>query len=240
MVFRDRKQAGEQLARELEKYKGKKTVVLAIPRGGVVVGAEVARVLGCPLDVIVTRKIGAPGNPEFAIGAIGPNDQIFLDKETIARYNIPKDYLSTEVGRQGLEMERRERVYREGRPPLELKGKAVILIDDGIATGADVRAAIKSVKCQRPKELVLAVPVGPKETIEVLRKEVDELVCLATSEIFYAVGQFYQEFGQTTDEEVVEILSYYYNLGERKGRRSWVRALVFLMTRACLAEGISL
>lgn len=206
MIFRDRKQAGEQLARDLEKYKGKETVVLAIPRGGVVVGAEVVRVLGCPLDVIVIRKIGAPGNPEFAIGAIGPNDQIFLDQKIVARYNISKEYINTEVGRQGLEMERRERVYREGKAPLDLVNKTVILVDDGIATGADVRVAIKSVKCQRPKKLILAVPVGPKETIEVLRKEVDELVCLVTPEVFYAVGQFYQEFGQTTDEEVVEIL----------------------------------
>lgn len=206
MIFKNRKQAGEQLARRLVKYKGKKTVVLAIPRGGVVVGAEVARVLGCPLDVIVTRKIGAPGNPEFAIGAIGPYDQIFLNQEIIARYNIPKEYLNAEIGRQGLEMERRERAYRESRQPLGLKGKTVILVDDGIATGANVKVAVKSVKCQRPKKLVLAVPVGPKETIEELKEEVDELVCLSMLSDFYAVGQFYQEFGQTTDEEVVEIL----------------------------------
>lgn len=206
MIFKNRKQAGEQLARRLVKYKGKKTVVLAIPRGGVVVGAEVARVLGCPLDVIVTRKIGAPGNPEFAIGAIGPYDQIFLNQEIIARYNIPKEYLNAEIGRQGLEMERRERAYRESRQPLGLKGKTVILVDDGIATGANVRVAVKSVKCQRPKKLILAVPVGPKETIEELKEEVDELVCLSTPSDFYAVGQFYQEFGQTSDEEVIEIL----------------------------------
>lgn len=206
MIFRDRKQAGGQLAQKLVKFKGKETIVLAIPRGGLVVGAEVARVLSCPLDVITTRKIGAPGNPEFAIGALGPNDQIFLDQEVIARYKIPKEYLNAEIGHQGLEMERRERVYREGKPPLDFKDKVVILVDDGIATGADVRVAVKSVKCQRPKKLILAVPVGPKETIEALKKEVDELVCLVTPEMFYAVGQFYQEFGQTTDEEVMEIL----------------------------------
>ena len=206
MVFKDRKQAGEQLAQKLVQYKGQDTLVLAIPRGGVVVGEEVARVLDSPLDVIVTRKIGAPGNPEFAIGAIGPYDQIFLNQEAIARYNIPKEYLNAEIGRQGVEMERREKVYREGKPSLELKDKTVILVDDGIATGANVKVAVKSVKCQRPKKLILAVPVGPKETIEELKKEVDELVCLATPEIFYAVGQFYQEFSQTTDEEVMEIL----------------------------------
>ena len=206
MVFKDRKQAGEQLAQKLVKYKGQDTLVLAIPRGGVVVGEEVARVLDSPLDVIVTRKIGAPGNPEFAIGAIGPYDQIFLNQEAIARYNIPKEYLNAEIGRQGVEMERREKVYREGKPPLGLKDKTVILVDDGIATGANVKVAVKSVKCQRPKKLILAVPVGPKETIEELKTQVDELVCLATPEIFYAVGQFYQEFSQTTDEEVMEIL----------------------------------
>ena len=206
MVFKDRKQAGEQLAQKLVQYKGQDTLVLAIPRGGVVVGEEVARVLDSPLDVIVTRKIGAPGNPEFAIGAIGPYDQIFLNQEAITRYNIPKEYLNAEIGRQGVEMERREKVYREGKPPLELKDKTVLLVDDGIATGANVKVAVKSVKCQRPKKLILAVPVGPKETIEELKKEVDELVCLATPEIFYAVGQFYQEFSQTTDEEVMEIL----------------------------------
>ena len=206
MVFKDRKQAGEQLAQKLVKYKGKKIIVLAIPRGGVVVGKEVAQALGCPLDVIVTRKIGAPGNPEFAIGAIGPNDQIFLNQEVIKRFKIPKEYINAEVGRQGIEMERRERVYRAGRQPLGLEGKIVILVDDGIATGADARVAIKSIRCQKPKKLILAVPVGPKETVKALEEEVDELVCLATPEIFYAVGQFYQEFGQTSDEEVVEIL----------------------------------
>ena len=206
MIFRNRKEAGQQLAKKVAKFKGKDTVVLAIPRGGVVVGKEVAQALGCSLDVIVTRKIGAPGNPEFAIGAIGPNDQIFLNREVIKRLGIPKEYLHAEIGRQGLEMERRERMYRSGRRILRLEGKTVILVDDGIATGADVRVAIKSIKCQKPKKLILAVPVGPKQTVEALEEEVDELVCLAKPEVFYAVGQFYQEFGQTSDEEVVEIL----------------------------------
>ena len=194
------------MAEKLIKKRDGDVVVLAIPRGGVVVGGEVAKALNCPLDVIVTRKIGAPGNPEFAIGAIGPEDQLFLNWEVIERFGIPKEYLNAEIGRQGLEMERRERMYREGRKPLELKGKTVILVDDGVATGADVKVAIKAVKCQKPKKLILAVPVGPKETVEELKKEVDELICLFTPEVFYAVGQFYQKFGQVTDEEVVEIL----------------------------------
>lgn len=206
MIFKNRKQAGEQLAQQLKRYQGKDTVVLAIPRGGVVVGREVARALDCPLDVIIPRKIGAPGNSEFAIGAIGPHDQIFLDQEIIGQYQIPKEYINAEIGRQGLEMERRERVYRGGRPPLSLKDKTVILVDDGIATGATTRVAIQSVKCQNPKELVLAVPVGPKDIMTALEKEVDEVVCLATPEPFYAIGQFYQEFSQNTDRQVVEIL----------------------------------
>jgi putative phosphoribosyl transferase len=206
MIFQNRQQAGAQLARQLKKYKGKRTVVLAIPRGGVVVGGKVAQALSCPLDVIIPRKVRAPGNPEFAIGAIGPHEQIFLDQKILDQYKIPKDYLNAEIGRQGVEMERRERVYREGRPSLVLKGKTVILVDDGIATGATTRVAIKSIKCQRPKKLILGVPVGPKEAMTVLEKEVDEVVCLATPEPFYAIGQFYQEFDQTTDKEVVGVL----------------------------------
>lgn len=194
------------MAQQLKKHGGGNTIVVAIPRGGVIVGGEVARVLGCPLDVIIPRKLGAPGNSEFAIGAIGPHDQIFLDQEIIDRYKIPKDYLNAEIGRQGLEMERRERAYREGRPPLSLKNKTVFLVDDGIATGATTRVAIKSIRCQRPKELILAVPVSPKETAAALKQEVDRLVCLATPEPFYAIGQFYQEFRQNTDQEVIEVL----------------------------------
>jgi putative phosphoribosyl transferase len=206
MIFKDRKHAGEQLASQLTEYKGRKVVVLGIPRGGVVVGEEIARALGLPLDVIVTRKIGAPGNPEFAIGAIGPNDQIVLNEEVIKSYKIPKEYLSGEIGKQGVEMERRERLFRKGKSPLDLGNKVVILTDDGIATGADVEVAIKAIKCQRPKKLILAVPVGPPETIEKFKKEVDELICLAIPSSFYAIGQFYQDFTQTSDEEVVKIL----------------------------------
>lgn len=206
MIFKNRKQAGEQLAQQLKKHQGKSTIVLAIPRGGVVVGREVAQALDCPLDVIIPRKLGAPGNSEFGIGAIGPYNQIFLDEDVIGQYQISKEYINAEIGRQGLEMERRERVYRGGKPPLILKDKTVVLVDDGIATGATTRAAIRSVKCQNPKELILAVPVGPKETISSLETEVDRVVCLATPEPFYAIGQFYQEFSQNTDQQVVEIL----------------------------------
>lgn len=206
MIFKNRKQAGEQLARQLKKYKGRNTLILAIPRGGVVVGEKVAGALGCPLDVIIPRKLSAPGNSEFAIGAIGPYDQIFLDQEIVDQYQIPREYINAEIGRQGLEMERRERVYRGGRPSLPLKDKTVILVDDGIATGATTRVAIRSIKCQNPRKLILGVPVGPKETMTALEKEVDEVVCLATPEPFYAIGQFYEEFNQNTDQQVVAIL----------------------------------
>jgi putative phosphoribosyl transferase len=206
MIFRDRKHAGEQLVSQLTEYKGKGVVVLSIPRGGVVVGAEIANGLEAPLDVIITRKIGAPGNPEFAIGAIGPSDQIVLNEEVIKSYKIPRKYLNSEIGKQGLEMERRERLFRGEMDPLNLENKIVILVDDGIATGADVEVAIKAIKCLKPAKLILAVPVAPPETIERLKEEVDELVCLATPSSFYAIGQFYQDFTQVPDEEVVAIL----------------------------------
>lgn len=206
MVFRNRGHAGELLAKQLEKYKGKDTVVLAIPRGGVVVGQVVAEMLGVPLDIIITRKIGAPGNPEFAIGAIGPENEIVLNRQVIEAMRIRREYINAEVGRQGLEMERRERMYRQDRARLALKGKTVLLVDDGVATGANTEVAIKAVRKQKPKKLILAVPVGPKETMERLKALVDELICLVVPTPFYAVGQFYQDFSQTSDEEVIRIL----------------------------------
>lgn len=203
----DRRQAGEQLARALEEYRGNNVIVLGIPRGGVVVAREVAAHLGCPLDIVVPRKIGAPFNPELAIGAVAADGSRVLDRELIARLGVPAEYLEQETKNQQTEIKRRMKEYRAGRPPLQIAGKTVIVVDDGVATGATTRAAITYVKKQRPGELVLAVPVGPKDTLGRLETEVDRLVFLSAPEVFYAVGQFYERFEQTTDQEVVALLA---------------------------------
>lgn len=206
-MWRDRREAGKQLGEALKEFKGKKITVLAIPRGGVVVGDEVARSLDAALDIVVPRKIGAPFNPELAIGAIAADGSRVLDKGLIERLGVSRDYLESEIQAQMAEIKRRMKKYRGMRPPLDVKGKTVIVVDDGVATGATTMAAIKFLRNKKPKELVLAIPVGPPETAEKLRKEVDKLICLSVPSLFYAVGQFYDQFGQTTDEEVMAILS---------------------------------
>ena len=206
-MFYDRYEAGQKLAQALIKYKNnQEVIVLAIPRGGVVVGFEVAKALKVPLDIVVARKIGAPGNAEFAIGAVSEKGDIILNEESISEYQISRDYIKKEAKIQRQEVKRRLAEYREGKEPANLKDKIVIIVDDGIATGASIKAAISSVKADAPKKVILAVPVAPPDTVEELKKEVDEVVCLETPETFFAVGQFYQIFDQTSDEEVKEIL----------------------------------
>jgi len=207
MPFRDRQEAGQLLAQALAFLKGREDViVLGIPRGGVVVAAEVARALGAPLDVYITRKIGAPYNPELAIGAIASSGDVVLDQALIASLGVSPEYVENETERQRREIQRRLKRYRGDRPTQELEGKAVLLVDDGVATGATTLAAIRALKKQKPAELILAIPVGPPNTVARLRKEVDRLVCLETPELFWAVGAFYQIFDQTSDEEVVRLL----------------------------------
>lgn len=205
-MWTDRRDAGRDLAAALDAYAGKDTVVLGIPRGGVVVAAEVASALKAPLDIVVPRKIGAPSNPELAVGAVAGGGIKWLDKDLIGRLGVSESYLQDEIDAQLKEIGRRERSYREGRPAIPLEGKTVILVDDGIATGATTRAAIEYVRRHTPKRLILAVPVAPPAVAQSLRPQVDLLVVLSTPEMFFAVGQFYDRFESTSDEEVIDIL----------------------------------
>jgi putative phosphoribosyl transferase len=210
MIFRDRCQAGRLLAEALEFLRPEAAaggvVVLAVPRGGVVVGYEIARALGAPMDVYVTRKIGAPGNPELAIGAVASAGDVVLDKGLIRDLHIPRAYVEAEIARQRDEIARRLVAYRINRPPLAVQDKTVILTDDGIATGSTILAAIQGLRLQVLRQLVLALPVGPPDTLARLKREVDRLVYLHAPEPFWAVGAFYHAFKQTTDEEVIQLL----------------------------------
>lgn len=205
-LFRDRVEAGKRLASALADFAGKDAIVLAIPRGGVVVGFEVARVLDVPLDVIIPRKIGAPDNPELAIGAMTEDGTIILDESLVKYLRVPEDYVHGESERQKLEIERRLKLYRGDVAYPSLKNRDVIIVDDGIATGSTMKAALASIRKRGAKIIVVAIPVGPPSTIRELEKEADRVVCLYTPESFYAIGQFYEDFAQTTDEEVISLL----------------------------------
>lgn len=208
-MFKDRIDAGQKLANRLEKeYEKGDAVVLAIPRGGVVVGDQVARILQLPLDIVIPRKIGAPDNPELAIGAVAPGTTI-INEQLVADLEVPQEYIQAEAERQKREISRRMRDYLGNRIPPEIRGKTSIIVDDGVATGFTALAAIASVKSQHPKKTVLAVPVASTEAYKRLKKEVDEIVCLRVESLFFAVGQFYEDFEQTTDAEVVNILKNY-------------------------------
>jgi len=207
MYFQDRHEAGQLLAEELDFLKGRKDVIiLAIPRGGVVVGYEVAKALGAPLEVYITHKIGAPYNPELAIGAVASDGGVVLDGNLTAQLGVPDGYIEAETKRQREEIKRRMTKYQGERPPPELEGKTVVLVDDGVATGATTLVAVRALKKQKPAELILAIPVGPPDTIAGLRREADRVVCLATPEPFWAIGRFYIDFSQTSDEEVIALL----------------------------------
>ena len=208
MTFRDRSDAGRRLARALSAYKGRNAVVLALPRGGVPVAAEVAEALDAPLDLILVRKIGVPSQPELAMGAVvdGAAPIIVRNQEVIELSGTTADEFDAVCAKELAEIERRRKLYLGERTRAPITGQVIIVVDDGIATGATTRAALKAVRNRKPKELVLAVPVAPPETIERLRGEVDALICLETPELFGAIGYFYQDFRQVSDEEVVEIL----------------------------------
>ncbi|MBI2891930.1 MAG: phosphoribosyltransferase [Deltaproteobacteria bacterium] len=207
MRYANREEAGRKLAKRLLAWAAvPDLVVLALPRGGVPVGFEVARELGAPLDVAVVRKLGVPGEEELAMGAVASGGALFLNPEVIGLLGIPAGTVDEVVRREQKEVERRERVYRDGRAPLEIEGRTVILVDDGLATGATMRAAIDSVKRRKPARLIVAVPVAAASTCEDIGALVDEIVCLATPEPFYAVGLWYEEFPQLDDEDVRELL----------------------------------
>jgi predicted phosphoribosyltransferase len=205
-LFRDRVDAGDKLAKELLVYKKDNPVVLAIPRGGVVLGYEVAKKLGAPMDIVVPRKIPAPSNSELGIGAVTQDGTVIIDEQLKEYLSVSEKYIKEETARQIKEIERRMKAYRGDKKPVPLEGRVVILVDDGIATGATMIAAIRSIRKQNPQKIVVAVPVGPPETIRRVKEEADEVVSLLTYEPFEAVGQFYTDFKQTTDDEVITLL----------------------------------
>lgn len=204
--YRDRADAGHQLAQALAQYKDSDTVVLAIPRGGVPVAAEVARSLGAQLDVIVARKLGAPFEPELALGAVTSDGTLFLNHDVIRDLGITDEMLNAIIAREREVARQREERFRGSRPPAPVEGRTVILVDDGLATGATMRAAAQSVRKRHPQRLVVAVPVGSKEACQALRQDADEVVCLMTPEPFWAVGLYYADFSPVEDEEVIAIL----------------------------------
>lgn len=207
--FRDREDAGRKLAARLVRYRDQDPVVVALPRGGVPVAEPVAAALGAPLDIVVVRKIGAPDQPELGLGALvdGDDPQALLNPELVERLGVSRAYLEEEIARQLAESRRREARYRGGSPRLPLEGRTAIVVDDGIATGGSVRAALRRLRRASPARLVLAVPLAPADTVEALRDEVDDLVCLETPSPFLAVGYHYENFAQPDDETVVSILA---------------------------------
>jgi putative phosphoribosyl transferase len=209
LPFADRAAAGKHLARALIKFSAEKPLILALPRGGVPVAFEVARELDADLDLLIVRKLGAPGQPELGIGAIvdGDTPEIVLNHDLVRRMSLPFRYIENETRRQLREMERRRLEYLGGATSLPIAGRTVIVVDDGVATGGTVRVALKALRKKRPARLILAVPVGPWDALSSLSRECDELVCLAMPEPFYAVGAHYSDFGQTSDDEVKRLLA---------------------------------
>lgn len=205
-MFQDRQDAGQQLAQHLLQYKNKKEVlVLGIPRGGIVVAAEVAKQLHAPLDILVIKKLGAPGNEELAIGAVSV-DHCSIDKETIHSLGVSEEYLQKEIKKKQQEAKQRMAFLRGKKPLYSVKNKRVILVDDGIATGSTMIMAIQVVKKQSPKKVVVAVPVAPPDTLTKLEQFADEVICLQQPTLFFAIGQFYHDFQQVQDEEAKRYL----------------------------------
>lgn len=206
--FRDRTDAGRQLAAALTGFAASDPLVLALPRGGVPVGFEVAKALRARLDVLLVRKIGAPGHSEYGIGAVvdGENPQLVLNEEAMALVQPSDAYVEAEKRRQLLEIERRRNLYLGSRPAASVLGRTVIVVDDGIATGGTVRVALKALRKDRVAHVVLGVPVAPQDTLDLIKADVDEVICLATPEPFVAVGRYYQDFAQTADAEVIRLL----------------------------------
>jgi putative phosphoribosyl transferase len=206
--FKNRSEAGRFLAEQLSAYANRPdTLVLALPRGGVPVAYEVAKAVGAPLDVFQVRKLGLPGHEELAMGAIATGGVRVRNPEVVEYLRIPDEVIDEVTERERRELERRERLYREGRPALSPRGRVVILVDDGLATGSTMLAAVLALRQQQPASIVVAVPVAAKQTCEELRTVADEVVCAVTPDPFYAVGLWYEDFSQTTDEEVRELLA---------------------------------
>jgi predicted phosphoribosyltransferase len=199
--------AGRVLAKELAGYAGRSdVVVLGLPRGGVPVAFEVAQAMDAPLDVFIVRKLGVPGHEELAMGAVASGGTRVLNEEVVSALGIPDSVIDAVARRELREIQRRERAYRNGRPPIDVGGKTVILIDDGLATGASMHAAVKALKQKQPSRIVVAVPTAAPEVCDEFKAEVDEAICAMTPDPFYAVGMWYEDFSQNTDDEVRELL----------------------------------
>ncbi|MCG3161219.1 MAG: hypothetical protein JMDDDDMK_02370 [Acidobacteria bacterium] len=208
MRFQDRVEAGQILAESLDAYKNRPdVVVLALPRGGVPVAFEVARALNAPLDIFLVRKLGVPGHEELAMGAIASGGVRTINEDVTETLGIPDEVIDAVTAKEQQELERREHLYRDGRPPLDVRGRTVILIDDGLATGSTMRAAAAALRKQRPARIVVAVPVGAASTCDEFRREVDEAICAVTPEPFFAISLWYRDFTQTTDDEVRDLLA---------------------------------
>jgi putative phosphoribosyl transferase len=206
VLFRDRTDAGKRLALALRDYKDRDVVVLAIPRGGIVVAEVVARELQAPLDIVVTRKISPPGEPEYALGAVTQDGEVIMDRQAAESLGVGKDYLDSEIGRKRKEVTERTKRLRGDRPFPSLEGKVVIVVDDGIATGSSVGAAVLFLKKMKPREIVVGVPVSPKDAVETLSDAGNRVVCLETPGPFFSIGEFYEDFEQVEDAEVKRIL----------------------------------
>jgi putative phosphoribosyl transferase len=206
--FRNRTDAGQQLAQALKTYANRADVlVLGLPRGGVPVAYEVAKALSAPLDICIVRKLGVPGHKELAMGAIASGGVRVLNYDVLGWLQIPSKTIDEVAERELRELQRRDRTYRGERPQPEIKDRTILLVDDGLATGSTMRAAIAVLKAQHPKEIIIAVPVAPTDVCQELRAEVEKVICLATPEPFYAIGLWYENFAQTTDEEVCALLA---------------------------------
>lgn len=204
--FADREEAGKLLAYELSNYRGQHPVVLGVPRGGVVVAHEVAGALDGELDIVLARKLRTPGYEELAMGSVSEDGKIFLNQDVVRELRVGESYIQQETALQLAEIRRRSELIRQLRPKIPLKGRIVIVIDDGVATGATTQAALWSVRAEQPEKLIAAFPVGPEDTIRRLAKDVDEILCLRAPPLFSAVGQFYQQFYAVEDEQVLKIL----------------------------------
>jgi putative phosphoribosyl transferase len=204
-MFADRTEAGRRLAGALGHLEGEDVVILGVPRGGVEVAAEVARGHGWPLDIVIPRKVGAPMNPELGLGAVAPGVRV-LDERMIQQLGVGPDYLEREIAAQEEEIRRRTEAYRKGRQAVEVSGKVAVVVDDGVSTGGTAAAALRWARAQGASRVVLAIPVAPREAITRLSKDADQVVCLATPDPFFAVGQWYEAFPQTSDREVVDLL----------------------------------
>ncbi len=207
--YADRRQAAQLLSASLVGYEAHHPLILGIPRGGVVIADTIARALKADLDIVLTRKLGAPGNPELAIGAIAENGRVHLQHDIADKVGADEDYLEREIQRQLAEIEARRQRYRQVLCKASLEGRTVILVDDGVATGATMQASLWAARDEVPKEVVVAVPVGAQDAIEQLEREADDVVCPYVPPYFYAIGQFYADFGQIEDREVIEILQGY-------------------------------